>query len=352
MRILDSGQMTQKSQPGKVLVRRTRASSVDAHTEQFLDADLRYDQLDQGTFEGRFTDVRWPGLQLFVETTTRRVQQRGVLPPKTFGVGIMLSGDGALRVNGKSAGAQTLLAARSGEFDACTPANCTLIGLVVDVELFCNATRCVPELEPLLQGKTLLSMTASEAALAPLRSLLMSAVDLALNGPGTVLGPVVQQRLRDDLLVHMVEAMAGAQRSDDVAGADARKRIVDRACELMLLRPDEPPTLLDICNRVGASPRKLSYCFHDVLGLSPGRYLKAVRLNAVRRELRRCADMTTSVYDVASRWGFWHFGNFSGDYKKQFAELPSETLRRAWSGSSIGVNGLDACLDTEGCAAS
>jgi AraC family ethanolamine operon transcriptional activator len=80
---------------------------------------------------------------------------------------------------------------------------------------------------------------------------------------------------------------------------------------------------------VGASPRKLAYCFQDILGVSPARYIKAIRLNAVRRELARAQRSTESVYDVAARWGFWHFGHFSADYKKQFAELPSETLRRA-----------------------
>jgi AraC-type DNA-binding domain-containing proteins len=63
--------------------------------------------------------------------------------------------------------------------------------------------------------------------------------------------------------------------------------------------------------------------------MSPARYVKAVRLNAVRRELRSVRDPFISIYDVAARWGFWHFGHFSADYKRQFAELPSDTLRRA-----------------------
>jgi hypothetical protein len=33
--------------------------------------------------------------------------------------------------------------------------------------------------------------------------------------------------------------------------------------------------------------------------------------------------------DVANRWGFWHMGQFAADYKRQFGELPSATLKRA-----------------------
>ena len=102
------------------------------------------------------------------------------------------------------------------------------------------------------------------------------------------------------------------------------------ACALLLAQHDTPLSLLAVCREVGASPRKLSYCFQDVLGLSPARFVKATRLNAVRRELAQGAreGSPQSVYDVAARWGFWHFGHFSSDYKRQFGELPSQTLKR------------------------
>ncbi len=311
-----------------VQVRRTSATDIDAHTEQLIDWQLRYDQLDGGAFEGGFTDIRWPGLQLFVETTTRRVRQRGHLPPDTFGIGTMLSGDGAVCINGQRAGTDTLIAVHAAELDACTPARCTLAGLVIDAELLRNAAACAPQLSRVLQAGSLLAIKLPEATLAPFRALLMSAVEAALHGPVNLHDPVALRRLRDDLLLHLVDAMAGAERADEVHRADARKRVVDSACELMLADPDAPPTLLEVCNRVGASPRKLGYCFQDVLGLSPARYVKAVRLNAVRRELRSLGAQDTSVYDVAARWGFWHFGHFSSDYKRLFSELPSDTLRR------------------------
>jgi AraC family ethanolamine operon transcriptional activator len=82
--------------------------------------------------------------------------------------------------------------------------------------------------------------------------------------------------------------------------------------------------MLEVCRRVGASRRKLNYCFQEVLGSSPVKYLRAVRLNGVRRELRAGA---AAVQDVAARWGFWHLGQFAREYRQQFGELPSETRR-------------------------
>jgi AraC family ethanolamine operon transcriptional activator len=135
-------------------------------------------------------------------------------------------------------------------------------------------------------------------------------------------------KLRDDILIEWIEALPPSVDTSDLDSLARRKRLVDKACELMMTNPDEPPSILDVCSRVGASRRKLNYCFQDVLGTSPTQYLRALRLNGVRRSLRQ-AGPQESVQDVATRWGFWHQGQFSLDYKKHFFELPSETLARS-----------------------
>jgi AraC family ethanolamine operon transcriptional activator len=56
-------------------------------------------------------------------------------------------------------------------------------------------------------------------------------------------------------------------------------------------------------------------------------FLRAMRLNGVRRALRKADGVHESVADVAARWGFWHLSHFAADYKAMFGELPSETLR-------------------------
>ncbi len=312
-----------------IVVRRTRSTDIDAHTAQLQDWDLHYDQLDCGAFEGCFTDIRWPGMQLFVETTTRRLRQRGQLLPDSFGIGTMLEGDATLGINGIRAGVGTLLTCDSTELDICTPANCSVAGVIVESETLHQAAESMPELAPLLHRDTLLAMAPPAALFDSWRALLLDGVQMALERPWLLHDPAIQEQLRGDLLVHLLEAMAGAQRDDQVFPAGARKRIVDRACELMLAQPDEPLSLFEVCSRVGASPRKLGYCFQDVLGLSPARYIKTMRLNAVRRDLARGETPDLSVYDAAARRGFWHFGHFSADYKKHFSELPSQTLSRA-----------------------
>ena len=40
------------------------------------------------------------------------------------------------------------------------------------------------------------------------------------------------------------------------------------------------------------------------------------------------------ITNAANTWGFWHIGQFGGYNRRQFGELPSETLRHAHSAGS------------------
>jgi len=77
-----------------------------------------------------------------------------------------------------------------------------------------------------------------------------------------------------------MDMLPTAQPSDPGRSATARKRTVDRARELMHGSGDRSLSLLEICKAVGASPRKLGYCFQEVVGTSPMHYWRAMRLNA------------------------------------------------------------------------
>jgi AraC family ethanolamine operon transcriptional activator len=74
------------------------------------------------------------------------------------------------------------------------------------------------------------------------------------------------------------------------------------------------------------SERTLEYAFREQVGMPPARYLRLRRLNGARRELRAAAPGTERVRDVAMRWGFWQLGRFAVEYRRLFAERPSDTL--------------------------
>lgn len=109
---------------------------------------------------------------------------------------------------------------------------------------------------------------------------------------------------------------------------EGRRRAVGRAREFIEANLGEAFTLADVCRVVGASRRTLTEGFREVLGMSPMRYVKLMRLNRARDALLRAAPATVKIVDVANAVGFWHMGQFAQDYRKVFGELPGETLAR------------------------
>jgi transcriptional regulator GlxA family with amidase domain len=55
-------------------------------------------------------------------------------------------------------------------------------------------------------------------------------------------------------------------------------------------------------------------------------FLKMLRLQGPRQELRDAAPRSTTVLDRALRWGFRDMGQLGRDYKALVGETPSETL--------------------------
>lgn len=90
----------------------------------------------------------------------------------------------------------------------------------------------------------------------------------------------------------------------------------------------EPLTVTDIAKAAGVGVRGLQQGFQRSLDISPMRYLRHVRLREAHRELRTATPTTTTVGEVAARWGFRHQGRFAAEYQQHYGQPPAETLRR------------------------
>lgn len=90
----------------------------------------------------------------------------------------------------------------------------------------------------------------------------------------------------------------------------------------------EPLTIERLAEQAAVSASTLFAGFRNCHGVSPMAYVRQLRLERVRADLT-AADGAPgiSVTDVATKWGFAHLGRFSVDYKRQFGESPSASLR-------------------------
>lgn len=87
------------------------------------------------------------------------------------------------------------------------------------------------------------------------------------------------------------------------------------------------PDMSTLCEIAQISERSLQYGFIEYLGITPIKYLRALRLNKVHYELLTAYDKSLTVSDVALKWGFLELGRFAQEYKQLFGVLPSQTLK-------------------------
>ncbi len=85
----------------------------------------------------------------------------------------------------------------------------------------------------------------------------------------------------------------------------------------------------DLAELCGVSERTLQYGFTDRFGKSLSAFVKLRRLTSARLALLQSHKADVKVGDLAGDHGFWHHGQFTKDYLKEFGERPSETLARS-----------------------
>lgn len=299
-----------------------RTDDVDRHAHAQPDWHLRCEQLSPGRFLGLVQHVQLPGLRLVREESSQALRQRGDLGTGAYGFAMPLQQAEPAIFNGQRVDRDAVMVGRSEELDLCSPRDFRLIAAVVDAELLASLWErmYLKPLSPWIRSQ--LVLPARPAAAEALRSLHQAAMATATGDGAPLRDELALRQLRDEVLIEWIEVLPPQVDTSELSRLAARKRLVDKACELMLSHTDEPLSMLEVCQRVGASRRKLNYCFQDVLGTNPVKYLRAVRLNGARRDLR---GGDQAVQDVAAHWGFWHLGQFSRDYKAQFGELPSTT---------------------------
>jgi AraC family transcriptional regulator, ethanolamine operon transcriptional activator len=308
--------------------RRVECDDVDAHAQYMTGWSIQLDQLSPGPFHGMLHEIRVDGVQLLRERVNRALLKRGDASQHTTSFSVPLETAGAGYCGGTPLQERMLLVSTGTSLpELRTPDRHDVAVLTVSSD----ALRSVASLEdrdnasPLPEVACLLALDGRRYD--TLKTFLLESFGAAETVGEAFDHPQTRKTLHDAVLLELARIVEHAQ---DPVRLDrtARHRIVARVRELVIAKPDVPFTVLDICHAVGTSRRKLQYCFEEVLGTHPAYYLRVLRLNAVRRELRRHSHATASVSDVAFRWGFWHLSRFASHYRQLFGELPSDTLKR------------------------
>ncbi len=311
-------------------VKRTR--EVDVHASNLAAWDQDYVQTSPGVFQGQVRELFDGPLQAFEEVANCATSQH--CRPWQGGVWLGLSvleQPQGLRFMGRQVGGHELMISDGSEpFDLQVPAGHGLYGLVFEPDALLSHVRTRDQADVALTrgpGVRLQTLTA------PQRMRLVGLLREVLRGleadPSALQFEASRRNLREALFTVLGNTLIPDGQANVVTPRQQRRQdLVRRVRDMVTEQPQEYLGVERLCEQLHITRRTLQNCFHDSMGISPASYLRLVRLNAVRRELREAAADQT-IGDVAARWGFWHMGHFSHDYKALFGETPSHTRAAA-----------------------
>ncbi|WNL41490.1 helix-turn-helix domain-containing protein [Halomonas sp. PAMB 3264] len=282
--------------------------------------EQEYNQCSAGHFTGRVDECCFDGVQVINEYTRLALHQHCAPWHDSLWIALPVRHEG-VRVDGQCVERNEVIwRMGSRAVELMTPEHCDLMSMVVPLEALATLAE--------REGVDLAHLNRA------------STPRLAIDDRDICwFTDQVTRILREDsagsnglpeqeTLLHGVLTLLGhAQLDTRAAPSYARRRaVVDRVQAYLKSVEQAPVSIGTLCSVACVSRRTLQYSFESILGISPVQFLRATRLNDVRRELLSQSGVTIS--DVAANHGFSHFSQFATDYKSLFNERPSDTLKR------------------------
>lgn len=306
-------------------------ADADDHAACLQHWNQRYDQLTAGHFQGRFEEYWFGNIQVFREQTNQVIHENGKAWEGSVTIGVPVEVDGNGWFCGEPCGPDSVIVLRGDdELDYRTPRLHDIVAVTTDANALAEYARNVEDRDLSSEIGNRRVFDASPEQAASLRGFLLTVLTSLRATPELLRHPAMRKGLEQAIHGSLIAAITpGEEQARSGTPCRARQLVVDRAREYMRQHIEEPITVADLCTELQVSRRTLQYSFQDILNLNPVSFLRAMRLNGVRRDLKRADPNAAHVADIAARWGFWHLSHFAADYRAMFGELPSDTLRQS-----------------------
>jgi AraC-like DNA-binding protein len=135
------------------------------------------------------------------------------------------------------------------------------------------------------------------------------------------------EHLQQMIGLHIIQEWSQRAKLDLHCASGIGPKYIERAEQYMQQRVRLSPTIAEVAQAVGVSIRRLSDGFKKYRQSTPAEYMRNLRLALVRQELL-AADSQQSVTEIAMGCGYLNLGDFARVYRKKYAELPSQTLKK------------------------
>jgi len=290
--------------------------------------NLDYRQLEAGRFSSE--------LLMFGNNTTiigreklgRKLRQTGTSPTGLITLGILVSPKTHIRWRGYDVfGDMLCIFPQGGELESITHDDFDVFPVSISEETLNQTCELLelPYITALINNSEVFRCNPHK--LSELRSWLLSVYHNLITGTAEIKNIHYLKQIEQGLVDRLVRILAEHHQPVSIKPLRKRDKALLAAENYITESGSNQITIAELCLVANVSERTLEYAFRERYNLTPKSYTLIHRMNNVRKQLRKFNTSNCTISEIARLHGFWHMGQFSADYKKIFAELPSETLK-------------------------
>jgi len=313
---------------GKATLGLIESWDLDEYTSQVGPWEVRLDKMSSGAFHSRMRFLKIPGITLYDECWEHHVVVRGSPPEGLVMLATSINPQSSdVHWCGQALGEQVFACADGrSDIDFIMPSRAHDAVLLMEPELFEQALGASAR-ESVNAVKHAVFDKDAGAALANTMTALLNRYH---SNPALADEVNQANEIKSQLLLALDNCFSSNQPID--LSRDLRADALQRALQHIETSRGKT-TAWDLARHSGVSQRTLEHFFKQEFALTPGRYLAKSRLNRCYHDLYHANPDEDTVTRIATDWGFSHLGRFSGAYRKQFGELPSQTFGKARAGT-------------------
>ncbi|WP_419812105.1 helix-turn-helix domain-containing protein [Bacterioplanoides sp.] len=291
----------------------------------------QYTQVSSGNFRGCYSEVNLEGVQLFSESINvgARIQATPDNHYVPYAAVLPSGSDG--NFCGFHLPETPFLQATGGEWDVTFSNHLHYVSAAFNHKYFREYYAQITAQDVPSEWLMSRMLATKPQAISCFRNGSKQVLHLVSQNPDYLNYPAVLKYLSELPFKLIFDALLPTLESPEkIKPLSKRLKGVRKSLEYIEANPQKFLTVPEVCALSGLSERSLQYGFQELLGMTPVKYLRLMRLNGTHKDLLQAEPGSKQrVVDIALKWGFVELGRFAREYQMLYNELPSQTLRHA-----------------------
>lgn len=276
---------------------------------------IRY-RFGTGAFYGRHNGVQLNNLQFGHASRNEGMMYEGISPKECITIGILEKSSGRVCINGlKMEAGEAIIIDDSKPYDFVSSHHTFMTIISIHKTLLTAEIPCL--------------LYATDKIFKDNNNILSNAIERkwreVLEVPN-LLDNVHELQRMEHYIVEAIKYDLAGQIEQDSHLTEGEKTALEIK-SFLLNSIEDKITIQSITEQFKISDKTLESSFKSLFGITPKHFIHLLKLNHAHADLQLSDKDIVNVSDIATKWGFSHFGRFSKEYKALFGVLPSVTLK-------------------------